>query len=246
MSDGSVSYESADGIAVLRINRPAKRNAFTARMCEDLREGYLRFGASDDRAAVLCAEGTNFTAGADLNNPPEQFWRAIPGVGLELEKPVVAAVHGTVVGLGVTMVAFADLCVAADNTQFIYPEARVGVSKGLIAGLVARIPHKIAMELLLTGEPMGAQRAYEAGLVNRIAPAGQHVDAAKALARTLAANAPMVMGLIKHLVAETLPKGPVEQYYRTGARTLAVSESEDAKEGQRAFAERRPPLYRGK
>src|SRR5687767_15940585 len=127
MSQGEIRYESADGIAVITIDRPAKRNALTSAMCDDLYAAWRRFAASEaDRVAILTAAGSEvFTAGADLGDPPKQLWQAVPNVGVQVSKPIIAAVGGLVVGAGVTMVAMSDLCVAADNTSFVYPEAKV-------------------------------------------------------------------------------------------------------------------------
>ena len=145
MTQASIDVHSQDGVAVVTINRPAKRNALSAAMCEDLRRAWEGFRDSDDRVAILRAEGDIFTAGADLSHPPSQFWKALPDLGISIGKPVIAAVHGPVIGMGVAIVAFCDLCVATSGSKFIYPEARVGVAAGLISALVARIPHKIAL-----------------------------------------------------------------------------------------------------
>jgi enoyl-CoA hydratase len=167
MSEGQIRYEAAEGIALVTIDRPAKRNALTSAMCADLHAAWQRFAASDDvRVAILTAAGDDvFTAGADLNDPPPHFWQAVPNVGVPVSKPIIAAVSGLVVGAGVTMVAMSDLCVAAENTRFIYPEAKVGVALGLVSSIATRIPQKLVMELLLIGDAVGAERAYQGGLV---------------------------------------------------------------------------------
>src|SRR5258706_15144509 len=159
MTDGNIEYRSEEGVATIRINRPHKRNALTAQMCDELHNALLRLRDSDDRVGILCAEGEVFCGGADLNSPPPHFWKAVPDVGVVVGKPLIVAVQGPGVGLAVTIVAFCDLCVASESARFMYPEAKVGVSKGLISGLGTRIPHKIAMELMLTGGPITAARA---------------------------------------------------------------------------------------
>lgn len=149
MSEGQIRYEAAEGIAVITIDRPAKRNALTSAMCAELHAAWHRVAESEDvRVAILTAAGDDiFTAGADLNDPPPQFWQAVPNVGVPVSKPIIAAVSGAVIGAGVTMVAMSDLCVAAANTRFIYPEAKVGIALGLVASIATRIPHKLAMEI---------------------------------------------------------------------------------------------------
>lgn len=246
MTEGRIDQVSQDGIRVITINRPAKRNAMTAAMCEQLRAAWLDFRDGPERVAVLRAEGAVFTAGADLSSPPPRFWQALPGLGVDIGKPVIAAVHGPVVGLGVSLVAFCDLCVASAEARFIYPEARVGVAAGVIASIAARIPHKIAMELMLLGEPIDAQRAYEAGLVNRVAEPGRELDVALQLARSAALGAPLVLKFLQRMAADTLPRSPIEAMYRAQAQAEAVSQSQDAQEGLRAFAERRPPRFEGR
>src|SRR3984893_19247964 len=121
MSQGEIHYESADGIALITIDRPAKRNALTGTMCDALHAAWQRFAASEQaRVAILTAAGNDlFTAGADLNDPPPRFWEAVPNVGVAVSKPIIAAVAGPVVGGGVTIVAMSDLCVAAANTTFV-------------------------------------------------------------------------------------------------------------------------------
>jgi enoyl-CoA hydratase len=245
MSEGAVSCRSESGVAIITLDRPHKRNAMTARMCDELRSALVRLRDGDDRVGVLCGSGESFCAGADLNAPPEQFWQAVPGVGIDVGKPLIAVVQGHVVGLALTIVAFCDLCVASDSTSFLYPEAKVGVSKGLIAGLGVRIPHKIAMELMLLGGPISAARAYDVGFVNRVTANGEQLRVALEMAATLAQAAPLVLSQLKQLVEATLPDSPSETMYRTAGLVDRVVNSEDAREGVNAFREKRQPRFRG-
>lgn len=248
MSAGLIRYEAADGVALITIDRPAKRNALTSAMCADLHAAWQRFAASEnERVAILTASGDDiFTAGADLNDPPPQFWQAVPNLGVPVAKPIIAAVAGPVIGAGVTMVAMSDLCVAAANTRFIYPEAKVGIAIGLVASIAARIPHKLAMELVLLGEAVAVERAYQSGLVNRIVAPGEQVSVARQMAGIIAANAPLVVGLLKEMVIETIPRSPVEAMYHAQRKINRVLQSEDAKEGPLAFREKRAPQFRGR
>jgi enoyl-CoA hydratase len=248
MHQDEIRYESADGIALITIDRPAKRNALSGTMCDALHAAWQRFAASEqDRVAILTAAGNDvFTAGADLNDPPPRFWEAVPNVGVPVSKPIIAAVAGPVVGGGVTFVAMSDLCVAAENTTFIYPEAKVGISGGVISSIAGRIPYKIAMELLLIGDAMDVARAHQIGLVNRIVPAGEQLAVAKGMARTIAGNAPLVVGLLKEMALKTIPRSPVEEMYLTQQAVERVRQSEDAKEGPLSFREKRKPNFRGR
>jgi len=145
------------------------------------------------------------------------------------------------------MAMMCDLLVAAENARFSYPEGKVGITGGMIAGLAARIPHKIAMELMLLGEPISAERAYQAGLANRIVSNGAEVEEAVALALKIVDLAPLALATMKRFVNDhVLPKGPAELAARFGAELAAVRSSADAAEGVRAFKERRKPRYEGR
>ncbi|HWV51543.1 enoyl-CoA hydratase/isomerase family protein [Pseudorhodoplanes sp.] len=248
MSEKYIRYEVADGIAVITIDRPAKRNALTSAMCADLHAAWQTFAASDNvRVAILTAAGDDvFTAGADLNDPPPQFWQGVPNLGVPVSKPIITAVSGLVIGAGVPLVAMSDLCIASTSTRFIYPEAKVGVALGLVSSIVTRIPHKVAMELMLMGEPVSAERAYQVGLVNRLVAPGEQLSAAREMASILVANAPLVMGMLKDMALAALPKAGPEAMFHTQRAINRVLQSEDAKEGPRAFLEKRKPTFRGR
>jgi enoyl-CoA hydratase/carnithine racemase len=243
----SVTYESRDSIAEITINRPEKYNVIDHSVVEGLNQAWRRFGASDDKVAILSASGDKaFSAGANLKDIPHDLWRAIPGVGVPVDKPIIAATSGVVVGGALVLVQFADLAIAADNTVFSYPEAKVGYSGGLISSLAARIPHKIAMELLLVGGSIDAHRAYEVGLVNRVVPTGDQLTVARLFATQIAANAPLVLKLLKDFVGATLPKGPSEQAAIARATVEAVNSADDYREGIAAFLEKRSPAFSGR
>lgn len=245
MTEGKVDVVSRDAVTIITINRAAKRNAMSATMCDELRRALENFRDGGDRVAILRAEGEVFTAGADLRNPPSQFWRAVPDVGIDLGKPVIAAVHGPVIGLGVAIVAYCDLCIASTEARFIYPEAKVGVAIGLIASLVARIPHKIALELMLLGEPISAQRAYDVGFVNRIVAPHDLIDEAMKMAGVLARSAPLVLKFLKQMARETTPRSPIESMFMAQQQAERVALSDDAREGLLAFKEKRAPQFKG-
>lgn len=131
--------------------------------------------------------------------------------------------------------------------SFSYPEARLGFTGGMIAGLAARLPHKVAMELMLLGRTMDARRAYAVGFANEVVPVGAQVEAALALARELAGFAPLVLTTLKRFVNDSvLSQGPAERAGRAQRDLARVRESEDGREGLRAFKEKRPPRYQGR
>jgi enoyl-CoA hydratase len=242
----TVTYESRNRIAIVTINRPEKKNSLNKEVVNALHAAWLRFANSDDRVAVLTGAGNNaFCAGADLSDIPHDLWRGVPGLGVALDKPVIGAAAGWTIGAGLALLQYTDLLVAAENAKFVYPEAKVGFAGGLIASLAARIPHKIAMELLLLGEPIDAQRAYEAGFVNKVVPVGQQLDAALEYAGKIAANAPLVLSMLKRFVGQTLPKGPTEAAAAARRQVDEVTFSADIEEGIAAFKAKRAPDFQG-
>lgn len=241
-----VTYESHDGIALVTICRPDRKNALNGAVAEGLADAWQRLQSSDDRAAVLAARGSDFSVGADINDVPAAFWKSVPGVGVDLDKPIVAAVQGWCVGGAVAVVQMCDLCVAEPDAKFYYPEAKLGLTAGLITAVVERMPHKIAMEFMLVGDPMPAQRAYEIGFINRVAAAGMALEDAMQYARKLAANAPLVVRTLKRQALATLPRSPLEDYYRLKGALDQIAASDDFKEGVAAFKQKRKPRFAGR
>jgi len=250
MSEPVVTYESKDQVATITINRPDKMNALSNQLVLELRDAFQRLQDGDDRAAVLTSAGERaFSVGADLKDPPRdpELWECMPGVGVMLDKPVIAAVHGYCVGGAYCLVEFADIAVADETADFFYPEAQIGFCGGLIAGLAARIPHKHAMEFMLTGIHYKAQRAYEIGMVNKVTPKGEHIAAAHEYARILADSAPLVVRTLKRFTRDpVIARGPSELSALARKELLAISRSEDQQEGGRAFREKRTPRFQGR
>lgn len=245
-----VTYASENRIALITINRADKMNALSNATVAELRAAFQRLQDSDDRVAILTGAGERaFSAGADLRDPPRdpELWECMPGVGVDVDKPIIAAVAGHCVGGAYCLVQFCDIAVAAENAIFSYPEAQLGFSGGLIAGLAARLPHKIAMEFMLAGTRYDAQRAYEVGMVNKVVPTGQQIEAAMVYARILADSAPIVMGMLKKFVRDTVVnRGPSELQGLARRELFRVNKGEDRDEGAAAFREKRKPVFKGR
>ena len=255
MSDAeAVLYSVRDGVAWLEINRPDSRNALSQAVREGLWSGFRRF--NDDAAAkvlVLTAVGEKaFCAGGDLkemaNNaltiPPPDFL-PYPGRNIQVDKPLIAAVNGVAYAGGFLLAQQCDLVVAADSAVFAITEAKVGRGTPWAAPLPRLIPPRVAMELLLTGNPISAQRAYEVGLVNKVVPLAELRDTANELAQTIAANAPLSVRAAKALV-HAAAELPEQEAWNEGDRLFeSVYLSADAQEGPQAFREKRAPQWKG-
>lgn len=250
----AVSYQLEDGVAWLVIDRPEARNAINQAVGKGLWEGFRRF-EEDTAAAVLVLTGAGeaFCAGADLKEmaalgltvPPRDM---APNLGrnLQVTKPVIAAVNGPAFGGGFLLAQMCDLCVAGTSAQFAITEARWGRGAPWAAPLPWLVPPRVAMELLLTGEPIDAQRAYEVGLVNRVVPDPELRSEAGRLARRIAGNAPLSVRAAKAMVQATAGRD-LDEAVEEGWRLFEpVYLSEDAQEGPRAFVERRPPVWKGR
>lgn len=250
MPDPLVTYESNDSIALFTINRPDKMNALSNGVVAELRDHFLDFEQSQDRVGIITGAGDRaFSVGADLKDPPRdpELWECMPGVGVQISKPLIAAVSGYCVGGAYVLVQLCDLAVASESADFFYPEAQIGFCGGLIAGCAARIPHKLAMEFMLTGKHFDAHRAYEAGMVNQVTDMGGHINAAMDYAKILRDSAPLVVGMLKRFVGNTvMARGPSEQMALARRELLTVSRSEDQQEGGRSFREKRKPIFTGK
>jgi len=242
------------GIAVLTIDRPEARNALGREVRDGLFAGWDRFEKDPDlRVAILTASGDKaFCAGGDLKEmaesklvvPPRGMF-PFPGDNVEITKPTIAAVNGIAYAGGWMLAQACDLCVASTTARFAITEAKVGRGSPWSAPLIHMIPQRIMMEIVLTGDPITAQRAYDVGLVNRLAEPETLMDEALTLARRIAGNAPLSVLAGKETVRLATEMG------RTAALRAArhawehAYRSADAQEGPYAFAEKRKPVWRG-
>jgi len=244
----------ADGIAVITINRPAARNAVNGEVARGIARATDELDARGDvRVLILTGAGGSFCAGMDLKGFLAGDVPAVAGRGFggiterPPAKPIIAAVEGYALAGGFELVLACDLVVASEEARFGLPE----VTRGLVAAaggllrLPRRIPFHLAMEIALTGEHFPAARLHEAGLVNRLVPAGQALAAARELAARAARGAPLALTASKRVIVESADWASAEAFARQGEIINPVFSSADAIEGAVAFAEKRAPAWQG-
>jgi enoyl-CoA hydratase/carnithine racemase len=250
-----VLYERRGPAAWLTINRPEARNALSKAVRDALLAGVARFNA-DDQARVLVLTGAGdkaFCAGGDLKEmadtgltvPPPDF---VPQFGrtVEVTKPTIAAVNGVAYAGGFLLAQNCDLCVAADHARFAITEAKVGRGAPWAAPLPWLIPPRVAMQILLTGDPVDAHRAREVGLVNEVVPAADLAATTQNLAERIAANAPLSVAAARQTV-RLIAEHPLREAYDRAERIWEpVYLSEDAQEGPAAFRDKRSPAWKGR
>lgn len=255
MTNTEVRTEKIGSSLLITIDRPQSRNAVNAAVAKGLAAAVDQLESDPElRAGVLTgAEGT-FSAGMDLKAALAGESPEIPGRGFgglteaETTKPLIAAVEGWAMGGGFELALGCDLIVAAEDAKFGLPEVKRGLiaAGGGVIRLPKRIPHHLAMEFLLTGEPVSGTRAGELGLVNRVVPAGDAAAVALQLAEQLAANAPLALAAVKKVVRAADGVPDAEAFAAQRKETAKLMGSEDVREGMTAFAERRTPVWSGK
>jgi enoyl-CoA hydratase len=251
----SVLVETGDGVMVITINRPRAKNAMTLEAAERIAAALDDLDSRDDlTVGIITGAGGTFCAGMDLKGFLRGERPSPPGRGFAglteapPAKPLLAAVEGYALAGGCEITLACDIVVAGRGAKFGIPEVKRGLAAA--AGGLLRLPDRIglnaAMELALTGDFLGAQRAYELGLVNRVTDDGQALAVARELAAKIAANGPLAVRGSKQVMLEAPSWPPAERFQKQWEILDPVFASEDAKEGSRAFAEKRAPNWRGK
>jgi enoyl-CoA hydratase len=243
-----------DGIAVITLNRPDTRNALSREIRDGLFAAWDRFERDPGlRVAILTGAGEKaFCAGGDLKEmverglrvPPREMF-PVPGDNIELSKPTIAAVNGVAFAGGWMIAQACDLCVASTVAKFAITEVKVGRSSPWAAPLIHMIPQRIMMEIILTGKPIDAQRAYEIGLVNRLAEPAALMETALELAREILDGAPLSVKAGRDTVMLATEMGRAAALQAARAASEYTYTSGDAQEGPRAFAEKRKPEWKG-
>jgi enoyl-CoA hydratase/carnithine racemase len=251
----SIEFEVSDGVAVITIARPEVRNAIDKATADAIKDAVDEIDARDDiTIAILTGAGGFFSAGMDLKSVSAGGERPINERGFAgiasqpPRKPIIAAVEGKALGGGFELALACDIIIAADDVQFGLPEVKRGLvaAAGGVTRLPRRIPQNIAMEAAITGDPISVQKAAEFGLVNQVTPPGETLAAARALAEKVAANAPLAVRASKRLVVESADWDVDDLLDKQQAIVQPIRDSQDAQEGMKAFAEKRPPKWKGK
>jgi enoyl-CoA hydratase/carnithine racemase len=257
----SVDFELRDGgIAVITMNRPDRLNAMDADAYRALSEAWIRVRDDEQvRVAVITGAGErSFSTGADLKSfvtsPADlsTFWNTqreqLLNRGLEVYKPVIAAVNGYCLGGGMTLLLATDIRIAAEHASFALAEVKRGIiaANGGTQRVAAQLPHAIAMELLLTGDRIDAQLAARWGLVNRVVPLAELMPTALDYATRIAANAPLAVQAAKELALRSRDMSLAEGLRVEQSINRLLMFTADAKEGPAAFAEKREPRFEGR
>jgi enoyl-CoA hydratase len=250
-----VIVERADGVLTITLNRPHVRNAINAAVANAVAVAVAELDDSPElSAAVLTGAGGTFCAGMDLKAFLAGERPSVPGGGFAgfvehpPAKPIVAAVEGAAVAGGFEIALACDLIVAADNARFGLPEVRRGLvaAGGGLLRLSRHVPYHLAVEWALTGDYVGAEQARAAGLVSRVTPPGEALAQATDLARRIAGNGPMAVAATKRILAECHDWTAAEEFARQAEINEPVRSSADAREGARAFVEKRAPNWQGR
>jgi enoyl-CoA hydratase len=254
-AEPAVLSERRERVLLITINRPDQRNAVNAAVAQGIADALDELdGDAALSVGVLTGAGKGFSAGMDLKafvtgERPYAGDRGFAGiVERPAEKPLIAAVEGFAVAGGLEIALACDLIVASRGTRLGVPEVKRSLvaAGGALLRLPRTLPRNLAMELALTGEPIEAERGYELGLVNRLTDPGGALGAALELAEAIAANGPLALRATKRILNESGGWAETEFFTRQREIVEPVMSSEDAREGATAFAEKRPPVWKGR
>jgi enoyl-CoA hydratase len=250
-----VLVERRGGVQIITINRPEAKNALDRAVAEGMAAAVDELDSSEElRVGVLTGAGGTFSAGMDLKAFLRGETPMIEGRGLcgitqtPPRKPLIGAVEGWALAGGFELLLACDLVVAAETARFGVPEVKRSLVAGAGAALLLprRVPFALALEMLLTGEPLLAPRAAEIGLVNRLTAEGRALDGALELAGAIAENGPLAVAATKAIARGSADWTLDEGWQRQAELMRPVFGSEDAREGATAFAEKRRPVWKGR
>ena len=254
-AEQAVLTERRGRVLLVTLNRPDQRNAVNAAVAGGIAAALDALDSDPELSiGVITGAGKGFCSGMDLKAFVTGESPTVPGRGFAgitqraSNKPLIAAIEGFAVAGGLEVALSCDLIVAARGARLGIPEVKrslVAAGGGLLR-LPRMLPRNIAMEMALTGDLILAERAHELGLVNRLAEPGRALDAALELAETIAANGPLALAATKRILVESLDWPDAEFFTRQEAIAAPVRDSQDAREGATAFAEKRAPVWRGR
>jgi enoyl-CoA hydratase len=264
MGEPHLILERQEHVAIVTLNRPEARNAFGAEMLVRMADAWAEIdGDPQIRVAILTGAGGNFCAGSDLKamaggfvedqwkkrftEDPDLHWKGLLR-HYRMKKPLIAAVEGYAIAGGTEILQATDIRIAAATAKFGISEARWGLFPlgGSTVRLRRQIPYCQAMEILLTGKHLSADEALKIGLIGRVVAQGEALLEAKKVAEQIAQNGPLAVQAIKRSVQETEGLPEAEALKKELEIGWPILSSEDAKEGPRAFAEKRKPQFQGK
>lgn len=259
-----VNYEKKGKIAFIQLNRPEKRNALNLEMVNELIASWIAFRDDDSLwVAVLGGAGESFCGGMDLQDQPSdndlkaKTWERPSIISTsrslmvnpqkyEIWKPIIAAVHGHVVGAGLWMALGCDLIIAAEGTKLGAPEAKFNMATTFSAPMLYHTFPKLAYEILLVGDFISAQRAYEGGLVNKVVGKDQLIPAAMAIGERICLNGPLAVRAMKEMLQRSRDMNYSGMLAFMEHVTSAARTSEDREEAMKAFREKREPQWKGR
>lgn len=262
MSSDTLLFELTDQVALITLNRPAVRNAMNREMRAALMEALSRVREDPDiRVAVITGAGTTFCAGADLKERAQSGRAADASVAsviaanpsetyatMPMEKPLIAAIDGHCLAAGFELALTCDIRLCTPEARFGLPE----IVRGFFPGgggpqrLMRAVPQAVAMEMILTGDPIDATTAHHIGLVSRLVPSDALVATARQMAVRIASHAPLAVRAVKEVAYAALDETLAQSLRFGGSLRWIIGQTEDAREGPRAFAERREPRYQGR
>src|SRR5690554_4038311 len=255
----SIDLDIHDGVATVTINRPERRNALDAEHYEGLSQAWQEVRDNPDiRVAIITGAGDKaFCAGADLKSwvsrsqPLGDMWLTQNGQllnrGLEVWKPVIAAINGACVGGGTTLMLGTDLRIAVPEATFGLAEVKRGIvaANGGTQRIMRQLPYAVAMEMLLLGDTMDAETALRWGFINRVVAREQLLDAAQEMAARIGENAPLAVQAAKELAVRSFEMNMSEGLRFEQFVNRILSQSQDSAAAREAFAEKRKPVFKG-